>query len=249
VKLGVFGAGSEVLESTAAALRFLAERSGKHYPGESYTQVFLHGDSVRAVFAGLALLPETDAKASADKPDLLWLLTSELAQQWYGIEIAPKDWSDLWLNEGVSAFLADELLGQRFGNESYERQIEQSRQNYNVLRAEGKDRPLSNSDWTTRQDLDEEVPVHKGVCFLYSLKQLVGADAFSDGLRLYTAGHWGRTASSEDFQNVFRAVYVPDRSKTKKPVKPSKGRGDPPETPFDKLFDLWVYGFPGRNNK
>jgi aminopeptidase N len=252
VKLRVLGAGSDVLESTAASLRFLAKRSGKRYPGERYTEVFLHGDTVRAVFARLALLPEAYGKASGNKQDLLWLLTSELAQQWYGIEIAPKDWSDLWLSKGVSAFLADEFLGQRFGEESYERQIEQSRQNYNVLRAEGKDRPLSNSDWRTRQDLDEEVPVHKGICFLYSLNDLVGANAFSDGLRLYTDGHWGQTASSEDFQNAFRWVYSADGSKTKKTVKPYKGKGegkrDPPETPLDRLFDLWVYGFASGNS-
>jgi aminopeptidase N len=249
VKLRVLGAGSDVLEATTAALRFLAERSGKRYPGESYTQVFLHGDMVRGVSAGLSLLPETYAKDSGNKTDLVRLVTSEMAQQWYGIEIASKDWSDLWLNEGVSAFLADELLGQRFGKESYEKQIGQSRQNYNVLRAEGKDRPLSNSDWTTRQDLDEEVPVHKGVCFLQSLNDLVGTSAFSDGLRLYTAGHWGQTASSEDFQNAFRWVYSPDKGKARRTVKPHKGQGDPPETPLDKLFDLWVYGIPGGNSK
>jgi aminopeptidase N len=206
---------------------------------------------VRAVFAGLAFLPEAYLKASGNKQDLLWLLTSELAQQWYGIEIAPKDWSDLWLNKGVSAFLADELLGQRFGKASYEHQIEQSRQNYNVLRAEGKDHPLSNSDWRTRQDLDEEVPVQKGICFLSLLNDLVGASAFSNGLRLYTDGHWGQTASSEDFQNAFRSVYSADASKIKRTVKSRKGKGngDPPETPLDKLFDLWVYGFGSGNSK
>jgi aminopeptidase N len=249
VKLRVLGAGNDVLESTAAALRFLAERSGKRYPGESYTQVFVHGEKVRAVFAGLALLPETYGKAGGNKQDLLWLLTSELAQQWYGIGIAAKDWSDQWLNEGVSAFLADELLGQRFGKDSYDRQIGQSRQNYNMLRAEGKDSPLSNSDWTTQQDLNEEILVHKGVCFLDLLKDLVGASAFSNGLRLYTAGHWGQTASSEDLQNAFRAVYSTAGSKARKTVKPHKGRGGPPETPLDKLFDLWVYGFSSGNSK
>jgi aminopeptidase N len=248
VKLRVLGAGSDVLESTAAALRFLAERSGKHYPGESFTEVFLHGDTVHGA-AGLTLLPETYSKAGANKSDLLWLLTSDLAQQWYGIEITPKDWSDLWLDEGLSAFLADQFLGERFGKESYQRQIEQSRQTYTVLRAEGKDRPLSNTDWTTRQDLDDAIPVQKGVCFLYALNDLVGDKAFSDGLRLYTNGHWGQPVSSEDFQNAFRSVSTGEKSKPRKTVKNRKGRGDPPQTPLDKLFDSWVYGVSSGNAK
>jgi aminopeptidase N len=181
--------------------------------------------------------------------DLLWLITSDLAQQWYGIEVTSKDWSDLWLNEGLSAFLASQFLGQRLGKESYERQIEQSWQNYSVLRAEGKDRPLSNTDWTTRQDLDDAIPVQKGVCFLYALSDLVGDRAFSDGLRLYTNAHWGQTVSSEDFQNAFRSVYSGDKSKTRKPVKTRKSQGDPPVTPLDKLFDLWVYGVSSGNSK
>lgn len=248
VKLRVLGGNRDVLESTAAAMRFLAQRSGKRYPGANYTQVFVHG-AVRATAAGLALLPEAYGEASGNNPDLLWLLTNELAQQWYGIEIASKDWSDLWLSEGLSAFLADELLGQRFGKESYDRQIEQARQNYNVLRAEGKNHPLSNTDWTTRQDLDEKIPVRKGVCFLYSLNELTGDSAFSNGLRLYTDGHWGQAADSEDFQNAFRSVYSGDRNKHGKPIRPRKGIADPLETPLDKLFDLWVYGIASGNSR
>jgi hypothetical protein len=70
---------------------------------------------------------------------------------------------------------------------------------------------------------------------------------------LYTDGHWGQTASSEDFQNAFRWVYSADGRQTKRNVKPYKGKGtskrDPPETPLDKLFDLWVYGFASGNSK
>jgi aminopeptidase N len=244
----VLGGSRDVLESTAAAMRFLAQRSGKRYPGANYTQVFVHG-TVGATAAGLALLPESYGGASANKPDLLWLLTSELAQQWYGIEIAPKDWSDLWLSDGLSAFLADEFLGQLFGKESYDRQIEQARQNYNVLRAEGKDHPLSNPDWTTRQDLDEKIPVRKGVCFLYALNELTGDSSFSNGLRLYTDGHWGQAADSEAFQNAFRSVYSGDRNKHAKPTRSHKGSADPQETPLDELFDLWVYGVVSGNSK
>jgi aminopeptidase N len=247
VKLRVLGGNKDVLESTAAAMRFLAERSGKGYPGKDYTQVFVHGETRHAA-AGLALLAESSAAAGGNRPDLQQLVANELAQQWYGVEIASKDWSDLWLNEGLSAFLANEFLAQRLGKESSEPQIKQSWQNYNVLRAEGKDRPLSDSDWTTRQDRDEKTVVQKGVCFLYSLNELVGDSAFSSGLRLYTDGKWGHAAGSEDFQDAFRAVYKSDRNEPKKRIR-RKGDTNPPETPLDKLFDLWVYGVATANSR
>ena len=173
VKLRVLGAdaqivaGTQILDPTAAAMHFLAERTGKHYPGQMYTQVFIHGDAIRAMAAGLTLLPESYAQGLGKQPDDLRLLTSELAHQWYGVGIAAKDWSDLWLSEGVSALLADAFLGQRFGKERYQREIVRSRQIYNQRHAEGKDRPLSDTEWTTHQEADGEIPEHKGVWFLY----------------------------------------------------------------------------------
>lgn len=241
VKLRVLGAGSQVFEPTAAAMRFLGERSGKGYPGQSYTQVFVHGDVIRSMAAGLTLLPESYAQELGKQPDSLWLLTTELAHQWYGLGIASKDWSDLWLSEGVSAFLADAFVGERFGKESYEREIEHSRQIYNQFRVQGKDRSLSDSHWTTFEEADGEIPAHKGACFLYLVHELVGDSAFWTGLRSYTGQLWGQAVTSEDFQKAFEAASGAGRSTGKKGGVSAPKKG--PKT-LDNLFDLWVYGIP-----
>jgi len=245
VKLRVLGADSQVLEPTAAALRYLAERTGKPYPGKMYTQVFVHGDATRAMAGGLALLPESYAHKPPAQPDDLWLLTDELAQQWYGIGIVPKDWSDLWLSDGISAFLADTYLEKRLGKDAYEHEIQRSRQIYNQLRAEGADRPLSGAEWTTRKEADGEIPKFKGASFLYLLHLLVGDDAFWNGLRLYTSNEWGQAATSEDLQKAFDAVAPADRgTEPKRGAARRKKNSKVMATPLDKLFDLWVYGIP-----
>jgi aminopeptidase N len=247
VKLRVLGAGAQVFEPTAAALKYLAERSGKRYPGPSYTQVFVHGDTIHAMAAGLTLLPESYAQGlGKQQPDALLGLTSEVAHQWYGIGIAVKDWSDLWLSEGVSALLADTFLLQRLGNDSYEKQIEHSRQLYNQLRAAGKDRPLSYNDWTTSRDAGGEILAYKGICFLYLVHELVGDGAFWEGLRSYTARQWGQAATSEDFQNAFEALNTGNRGAGGKggaTERKNSGKKNSPKT-LDNLFDLWVYGIP-----
>lgn len=245
VKLRVLGAGAQIFEPTAAAMNYLAERTGKHYAGQTYTQVFTHGHVSRSMAAGLALLPESCAPELGKKPDSLWLLTSELARQWYGVGITVKDWSDLWLSEGVSAFLADAFLGERFGKESYEREIQRSRQIYNQLRAEGKDRSLSETGWTNRQEADGEIPEYKGASFLYLVNLLVGDSAFWNGLRLYTSDQWGRAVTSEDLQKAFDAVDKGNGT-TGKEATASRRKKNPKNTPkpLDNLFDLWVYGIP-----
>jgi aminopeptidase N len=243
VKLRVLGTGSEIFEPTTAALRYFAEHTGKPYPGESYTQVFVHGNAVRAMAGGLSILPESYAKENGKDADSLWQLSSALAQQWYGIGIALKDWRDVWLSEGISAFLADEFVGQRLGKAAFDKQIAHSRETYNQLRAQDKDRPLSYADWTTREDADGEIPIHKGAWFLYLLHDMVQDDGFWAALKFYTNAEWGQPAASEDLQNAFHTVKGPARTKSKKRPKTPKGQiPEPPETPVDKLFDTWVYG-------
>ena len=245
VKLRVLGAGAPVFEPTVAALHFLGERTGKRYPGQTYTQVFVHGDVSHAMAAGLALLPESSAQGLAKQPDNLWLLANELAHQWYGIGVTTKDWSDLWLSEGVSALVADAFLGQRFGKEAYEREIQRSRQIYNQLRAEGKDRSLSDTGWATHQEAGGEIPEYKGASFLYLVNLLEGDSAFWNGLRLYTSDQWGRAAASEDLQKAFDAVNTGNGSAGKKANASSrKKNAKSTSTPLDNLFDLWVYGIP-----
>jgi len=245
VKLRVLGAGTEVFEPLTAAMRFLGERSGKHFPGQTYTQVFIHGDAARSMAAALTLLPEPSAQGLGKQPDALWLLTSEMAHQWYGLGIASQDWSDLWLSEGVSAYLADAFLGQRLGKESYEREIAHSRQIYNLLRTQGKDRPLSNSDWTTRQDAEGEILIHKGACFLDLLHELVGDSAFWDDVRLYTSERWSQAAASEDFQKAFPATSGGNPRTGKKGAAAGKNNAKA----LDSLFSVWVYGIPGGTAK
>ena len=243
-------AGNQIEDSTAAAMRFLTERTGKPYPGKTYTQVFVHasrqqdeGDAIRPMAAGLTLLPESYAQGLARKPDDLWLLANELAHQWYGAAISTNDWSDLWLSDGISAFLADAFLGQQFGKERYEREIAHSRQIYNQIRAEGRDRALSDSGETTRQDAGGEISEHKGAWFLYLVSQLIGDNDFWNGLRRYTSNQWGQTATSQDLQRALDGVDTGNRSTDKRKTPKTATK------PLDNLFDLWVYGIPNADSK
>jgi hypothetical protein len=131
------------------------------------------------------------------------------------------------------------------GRETYEREVQRSRLIYNQLRAEGKDRSLSDTGWTTRQEADGEIPEYKGASFLYLVSVLVGDSAFWNGLRLYTSEQWGRAAASEDLQKAFDAVSPSNASAGKKAgaARSKKNRKDT-SNPLDNLFDLWVYGVP-----
>ncbi len=255
VKLRALGGDAKTLDPTAAAVRYLNERTGKHYPGQTYTQVFVHGDAARAMAAGLTLLPDSYAQGLAKQPEDLWLLTDELAHQWYGIGIAAKDWSDLWLSEGISAYMADTFLGQKFGKERYEREVARSRDIFKQLTAQGKDRSLSDAEGTaTRQDAAGQIPEHKGAWFLHLVSQLTGDNAFWNGVRLYTSDEWGMAATSENLQRAFDATSAGSRDSGKEDGGKRRGRSakngaKTSVSALDNLFDEWVYGLANTSGK
>ena len=76
VKLRVLGAGTQIFEPTAAAMHYLAESTGKHYPGQTYTQVFTHGDVIRSMAAGLTL----GSSVRAGLEDNLYLPDGQMAR-------------------------------------------------------------------------------------------------------------------------------------------------------------------------
>jgi aminopeptidase N len=239
VKLRVLGGGADVFDPTTAALRYLTELTGKTLPGPTYTQVFVHGDALRSLAGGLAFLPDWCAQGVGKDADKTWLLARALAGQWYGVGIVPKDWSDVWLSEGISAFLSDTFLGQRFGEQAEQAQLERSQQIYNRLRTEGKDRTLSDSEWTDAQDADGDIPLHKGVLFLRLVHQMIGDTAFWERLGMYTGSQWGKAPASEDFQNAYAGVAVQPNGK-----RGAKRAGKNEIKSLNDLFNVWVYGIP-----
>ena len=211
VTLRVLGK-ADVFEPTAAALRFLAERSGKPYPGDTYTQVFTHG-TVEQEAVGMTLLPEAYAVTLAAHPEDLWLLAHELAHQWYGIQILSKDWSDFWLSEGLSTFLADAFLERRFGKARYDREIADAKQTYDTLRTQGRDRPLYFTDWQTPQQAGGSLPYYKGAWVLAELRRQLTDEVFWRGLRAYTMAHWGNPVTSDDLQAAMQSAAGKDLTK------------------------------------
>jgi aminopeptidase N len=204
VTLRVLGK-AEVFNDTAAVMKFLTERTGKPYPLDTYTQVFTHG-TVEQEAVGMTLLPEK-------KADNLNLLAHELTHQWYGVKIVAKDWSDFWLSEGTATFMADAFLEQRFGKARYDHEIAESKQTYENLRGQGKDRPLFFTDWQTPQQAGGPLPYQKGAFVLSELRRVLTDEVFWRAIRAYTNAHWGGQVTSDDLEAAMSSVAGKDLSK------------------------------------
>jgi aminopeptidase N len=208
-----------IFKETSSAFRFLVDKSGMPYLEKSYTQVLLKNGPEQEE-ADLTLLPEKYGQTLLSKPDELWLLVHELAHQWYGIRIAAHDWSDFWLSEGMASFLADVYLGEKFGPERYTKEIEAAHQNYEKMKADGKDRPLSFHEWSKPNEAGGRLPYDKGAWVLHLLRQQMGDEAFWRGMRVYTKESWGKQVTSRDFEKALESVT---------------------DVPLKQFFDTYVY--------
>jgi aminopeptidase N len=211
VTLRVLGK-ADVFSDTAAVMKFLTERSGKPYPLDTYTQVFTHG-TVEQEAVGMTLLPEKYAAELVKQPEHLNLLAHEFAHQWYGVQIVAKDWSDFWLSEGMATFLADAFLEQRFGKARYDREITDSKQTYENLRSQGRDRPLFFTDWQTPQQAGGPLPYQKGAFVLSELRRVLTDNLFWRALQAYTGAHWGGQVTSDDLEAAMASVASKDLNK------------------------------------
>jgi aminopeptidase N len=194
-----------IADATGAALQFLADRTGVAYPLDNYTQVFAQGEAMQEA-VGMSLLPASYGEKLAKQPDDLWPLAHELAHQWYGVGLLCADWSDLWLSEGLSTFMADAFLEKRYGKARYEKEIERSRGIFESLQADGKDRPLSWNDWQTPQQAAGELPGHKGAVVLDQLRHQLTDEVFWRGLHRYTSEYWGKPVTSDEMEKAMDAA-------------------------------------------
>ncbi|KAL0580698.1 hypothetical protein V5O48_001339 [Marasmius crinis-equi] len=115
-----------MLPATTNALRpamsFYTTEFGS-YPYSSYKVVFVEEmptqrfDSATLALVSVDLLHGDDAIELAI--ETRQNLSHALACQWSGINIQPKTWSDLWLVNGLSGYIAGLFLRKLFGNNEY----------------------------------------------------------------------------------------------------------------------------------
>lgn len=192
-----------VLAVTAEMMHFYTERFGP-FPGPEYTQVFVEGDAAQEA-AGMALLGVEALDDLKKDPTDDWLLSHELAHQWFAWSIACKSFSDFWLNEGFATFLVGAMKEHRFGAASLAKEISHWQDRSHRATARNKEAPVSlgASVITESQLQDRGVTYFRGALVLQKLRTQFGDDTFWKSLRRYVNARAGKSATTEDLRAAF----------------------------------------------
>ncbi|MBN1446841.1 MAG: T9SS type A sorting domain-containing protein [Bacteroidetes bacterium] len=145
----------------------------------------------------------------------------ELAHMWWGDMVTCRDFRDAWLNEGFAVFSEMLYTEHLDGEEAYLEYVRETAQQYRVndARNEGvfplfdfpRRLPSSNYPGTI---------YHKGGVVMAMLRDVMGDEAFFDGLRAYGQRHAYDNATSQDLEDVMEEYHGAQ---------------------LDWFFDQWVY--------
>ena len=208
-----------IFSESSRMIAFFEQRSGVPYPGDGYAQALVARTAGQEM-AGLSIVSEEYGRAVLADPTAIGLIAHELAHQWWGNMVTCHAWTEFWLNEGFATYMAAAYREQRFGRDTYMKDVASMKARYEQVRARGNDRPLVFPSWDRPTADDRTIVYQKGGYVLHELRELVGDAAFWAGIRRYTSEQFGRSVTTGDLRDAMEKASHRD---------------------LRAFFDRWVY--------
>ncbi|HEY3143106.1 MAG TPA: M1 family metallopeptidase [Acidimicrobiales bacterium] len=189
----VLATGEASMEGTGDMIDFFAEKFGP-YPFDVYGGVVIDEPIPFALETQtLTLFPaETDSLTVAH----------ELSHQWFGDDVSPATWKDIWLNEGFATY-SSWLWADHAGDASVDDIIA-----YETDNAGPMDVPPVDPG---ADDLFNYGSVYvRGALTLHVLRHKIGDDDFFELLQTWVERYGGGSASTQDFEDLAEEVSGDD---------------------------------------
>ena len=195
------------------ALAFNEKQYGR-YPFDATGMV------IRKIDVGYAL--ETQTRPFFDDLPDGSTLVHELAHQWFGDSVTPRDWGDIWLNEGFASYAEDNYAAEHGGPTTW-----QAFQKVYDENAASSDlwKPAPNALKDPADLFGDPVYVRGGLT-LEALRHRIGDREMTTLLRTWTKRYRGKTVRTSQFVALAEQVSDQDlggffRTWLEVPAKPS----------------------------
>ena len=200
--------GERTFARTAEMVRTFEEFTGEPYPYPRYAQVvvedFTWGGMENTSATTLTDMRLLDERAAPDY-DSDYLVSHELAHQWFGDLLTCREWAHAWLNEGFATFCQQVWTERRLGEDEAQQQRLEDLEKY--LEEEGEYlRPLVSRDYFEPVALFDTHLYEKGGLVLWMLRNLLGDETFRRGVRAYVERHKMGLVGTEDLVRALEDV-------------------------------------------
>ncbi len=193
-------------EHTGEMVRFFEDYFGTKYPYDKYSQVavqdFVYGGMENSSCTTLTLDTLHDSKAHLDFSSD-YLVSHELAHQWFGDLVTCRDWQHIWLNEGFATYCEALYWEASRGTDEFHYYVMQTADDY-LEEASGRyARPIVTKVYKHPDDLFDRHTYEKGGCVLHMLRHHVGDRYFRRAVKTYLQRFANSTAETDDLRKVF----------------------------------------------
>jgi aminopeptidase N len=193
-------------DQTPKMIKFFEEYLGTKYPYEKYAQVavqdFVYGGMENSSCTTLTLDTLHDKKAHVDFTSD-YLVSHELAHQWFGDLVTCRDWQHIWLNEGFATYCEALYWEASRGNDEFQYYVMQTADDYFEEAGTRYTRPIVTKVYKHPDDLFDRHTYEKGGCVLHMLRHHVGDKYFKRSLQTYLQRFANSTAETDDLRKVF----------------------------------------------
>ena len=232
IKLNNYGYPNEYIGTKESVVRlpdmvqFFSNLTGKEYPYETYSQIFVQdfGGYKSSMMTSIITENMVDDKTTHEDFLYLWDLTQgeALVNQWFGNLITIKDWSHVWLSKGFSRYISGMYSEHKNGRDEF------------LLYQNSPDLNTYLSDWNSNHripvvtDKYENIesfvngnyPYSKGSLVLNMLRNELGENKWKQVIKKYVNSYANKLVRTKDFINTVNQV-----------------NGES----LDWFFDQWIY--------
>jgi len=191
---------------TPEILKFFEEFLGMIYPYDKYSQVavqdFVYGGMENSSCTTLTSDTLHDEKAHLDFTSD-YLISHELAHQWFGDLVTCSDWQHIWLNEGFATYCEALYWESSRGKDEFQYYMMQTADDYLEEAKTRYIRPIVTKVYKHPDDLFDRHTYEKGSCVLHMLRQLIGDTYFRRSLTTYLHRFANGNAETDDLRKVF----------------------------------------------
>jgi aminopeptidase N len=193
-------------EHTPEMMQFFEDYLGTKYPFEKYSQVavqdFVYGGMENASCTTLTTDTLHDKRAHLDFTSD-YLVSHELAHQWFGDLVTCRDWQHVWLNEGFATYCEALYWEASRGKDEFQYYVMLTADDYLEEAGTRYTRPIVTKVYKHPDDLFDRHTYEKGGCVLHMLRHHVGDSHFKRSLKTYLQRYANSTAETDDLRKVF----------------------------------------------
>ncbi len=198
-----------IFGNTPKMMSFYAKITGIDFPWNKYDQIVVR-DYVSGAMENTTATLHGEYVQKTDRElldgDEETTICHELFHQWFGDYVTCESWSNITLNESFATLSEILWTGYQKGKDAEDAERFDKLHSYLMGTHNGISAPLVRYHYKDREEVFDNVSYPKGSVILYALKNLIGDDAFFQGLNLYLKTNAFQSADASQLRTALEKV-------------------------------------------